>query len=726
MGNALEWVLRWASGVGNDPMVSKSKKHQRDCPVLGRMITSAECGAGRGSAYACPVECPFFPFTPANYDQHSEIESRLVSKTYERASRLMSPAERERMLDELEDRQGDEVLANHSRFAWLYHWERDAEGLTFGERWLADRTSGLSNDERVLLAGVNQSRPAVFEVERILDDQMVEGVDLLDGRRLRIIDRGTASSVPRYSVLLIWHYPMPHYDRISGGGYFVPEVQEMAAVDVVREVIRHLGGPSDPDGERRWLAQNFARTCDALGAVQSARWQDAMSAIDARFMKTDYRLLRGEGLDSVLAKHPDVNPEPPTDDEVEEGFEQGYVWFDQPSAEKDDQLALPLSEDRNLGLGHTVLGRVLLGRERVRIEAMSSARHQDLRARFERLAAGRVEFLIERSEDLGAQTLGRSAARFDASLVPPRLLENPQRIQLASQRVLPDEDSAEEPMLVVLKRQYAAFPDEPIPWLDHRTPRAAVSDPALRPKLVSLLKAHIRGLDRRRRTEGLDFDLNPLLAELGLHELISEPPPPGLVDDEDFEDEDFEDELDGLQALKELGGELAPAPTSAALTERDIDRRLAAMHRAHPDHDSAADAFETYFPALFGMAREATQSVLDDDFFPFLELLLVRAGFVLLPASGVPPRLNFERIFRGFALEFAEISTLVLDKKKPATAMEHWVVDSPQPVVVQDLAGVLTSMTEQQRRKDRPTSEATLAILAFVKAFVAEYSRALA
>ncbi len=95
--------------------VSKSKKHLRACPVLGRDITSAECGEGRGSVNACPAECPFFPFTPANYDQHGEIESRLISKTYDRATKLMSPAERERMLDEIENQQGNEVLANHSR-----------------------------------------------------------------------------------------------------------------------------------------------------------------------------------------------------------------------------------------------------------------------------------------------------------------------------------------------------------------------------------------------------------------------------------------------------------------------------------------------------------------------------------------------------------------------------------------------------------------------------------
>jgi hypothetical protein len=721
--------LRGGWREANDSRVSKSKKHLRDCPVLGRAITSAECGTGRGSAYACPTECPFFPFTPANYDQHGEIESRLIQKTYERAARLMSPAERERMLDEIAEQKGDAVLANHSRFAWLYHWERDAEGRTFGERWLADRTSGLSNDERVLLAGINQSRPVVFEVQRILDEQMVEGVDLLDGQPLRIIDRGTAGTVGRYCVLLVWCYPMAHYERTSGGGLFVPEVQEVEPVAVVREVIRHLGGPSDPAGERRWLAQNFARTCEALGAVQSARWQDTVSAIDARYAKTDYRLLRGARLETLLAKHPDVKPESVSDEEAEQGFADGYIWLDRPPAEEAGQLALPLPPGPKVALGETVLGRVLLGRERVRIEAMSGARHQDLRARFERLAAGCVEFLGERLDDLGAQTLGRRAVDFDASLVPPRLLENPQRLHFASQRVLPIEGSAEETMLFAFQRQYAAFLDEPIPWLDHHTPRAAATDPALRPKLVSLLKTHIRDLDRRRRTEGLDLDLNPILAELGLHELISEPPSLGFADDDeddDLLDDEFDSDLSGLQALADLGGDLGTERSIPALSERDVDRRLAAMHRKYPDPDSATDIVERDFPSLLDLAWEATRSALDDRSFPYLEVLIVRACHVLKPAGGPAPRLKLERIGRGFAVEFAQISAIALEKRQPADAMESWLMDTPQLVVMQDLAGVLTSITERSRRKDRPSTEAALVILAFLKSLVAELSRALA
>jgi len=457
----------------------------------------------------------------------------------------MNAAERESMIRALDDSDGatDEVLVNHARFAWRYHWQRDAQGRTFGERWLADKASGLNNDERVLLAGMNAMRPVLIEVHRILDEQTIEGVDLLDGRALRILDRAHATAVVRYSAVLTWVYPMPHYERTSGGALFIPEVQGMAPEEIVREVIRHLSGPADPVGERAWLAQHFARTCEALGAVQLARWQDAMSGMDARYTKTDYRVRNPARLCAQLARRKDVREEEgPLTEEQAQGFEKEYVWLKEAVAAEPGQLALPLMGKGKVAAGPLVLGRILVGPKRVRIEAMTRARHHELRARFERLAAGQVEFLGERADDLGAQTFARSAPPFDAALVPPRLRESPPQLALSTHRVAVTGGDHQPSLLEALRHQYATFLDEPLLGLDGRTPRAAAADPALRPRLVSLMKTHIRGADSRRRKEGLDLDLNPMLAELGLHELISEPPPLGFgageMDEEDELDEE--------------------------------------------------------------------------------------------------------------------------------------------------------------------------------------------
>lgn len=79
----------------------------------------------------------------------------------------------------------------------------------------------------------------------------------------------------------------------------------------------------------------------------------------------------------------------------------------------------------------------------------------------------------------------------------------------------------------------ATLADTALAALDGMSPRAAAADPALRPRLLAWMKGRICQLDALRRTRGLDLDLNPLLAELGLDELILPPPPLGIVEEEE-------------------------------------------------------------------------------------------------------------------------------------------------------------------------------------------------
>lgn len=689
---------------------------------MGHAITAAECGTTRGSARACPVECPFFPFTPANYDQHGEIESRLIQKTYERAAWLMTDAQREKMLRVLDDTAGDEVLVNHARFAWLYHIERDADGRTFGDRWLADRTGGLTNDERVLLGGMNRMRPVVFEVWRILDEQTVEGIDLLDGSALRVVDRSTAGSVSRFAVLLMWAYPMPHYERSSGGAMVVPDVEGVEPVEVVREVVRHLGGPRDPDGERAWLAEHFARACDALGAVKLARWQRSMEQIDARYTKTDYRPVKAARLLPLIGKRKDVLPEPMTDEEAALGFEIAFAWIDDGQKTEPGQMPLPLPGGaEQLFAGPTLLGRVLIGRERVRVEAMNGKRHRELRARFERVAGGMVEFIGERADDLAKQRSLDQIPPFDPALVPPRLIEKVERMVIAAQPVRIEDSDTTGAALEVVRRQYAHFADSPNGWLDDRTPRAAAADPALRPRLVALMKHHICGLDRQRREEGLDIDLNPLLAELGLHELISTPPPLGVAADEPLDLDLDDDDLALLDELERAG----PHATMPPLSEKTIDLRLNQMLARYPHFTDATDAADAAFPGLFDFAWAITEKLLDDAEYDFLEMLLTRACHVLKPPGARSVRLEIDRIAGGLAAAFAQSAEIAI-KGKGVQALERWVADGPQPAVMIDLVGTLFVGSENLPRKERPREEAILTILAFLKAATAEISRAAA
>jgi len=60
-----------------------------------------------------------------------------------------------------------------------------------------------------------------------------------------------------------------------------------------------------------------------------------------------------------------------------------------------------------------------------------------------------------------------------------------------------DEYSAQLRMQLTLE-----LPDTPIPALDGRTPREAAAIPSLRPKLLHIMKGHVRALDEGNLRSG--------------------------------------------------------------------------------------------------------------------------------------------------------------------------------------------------------------------------------
>ena len=69
------------------------------------------------------------------------------------------------------------------------------------------------------------------------------------------------------------------------------------------------------------------------------------------------------------------------------------------------------------------------------------------------------------------------------------------------------------------KRHYTIFIDDKIPALDNMTPRAAAIDPQMRPKLIELMKQHLKGIEKENKDRGLDLNIDWVLDELLLGEL---------------------------------------------------------------------------------------------------------------------------------------------------------------------------------------------------------------
>ena len=637
----------------------------RECPAAGRPIEAYECAAGRHTTYACPEACPFNLFATASYPKFQEIEHSADEKCF--AWVMEHAADRAQFEADLRRLVGDQPSAGYfHRLAWHGVYRVGPSGDTCLGEWAKAGFAGLSADERVLMRGRMRMQPAMLEVHRILDDQRVEVVDLLDPQRgsFVIVDRGFARQVVRFEVCSGHIVPLPHYTRLLGTCALIPNFHPLAPEEVIREIIRHLGGPGDNAGRRAWLAEHYERFDAALMAVALARRRAMFDALDGQFGKAAYALAQPAAECSArLATVPEIAEESLTAAERREGFTAGRVWF----------AGAADAEKQQVGEG-AVMGRILLGPTHWRLEALGAGRLARFRERFEQLMGPRVAFKGERRDDIGAR-LRMNEPAFDPALVPPTLLRDTPKLMVTSNRVavppgtVPDNAAAAG---IIYDRQQGIL-DEPIPALDNKTPRAAASDPALRPQLVRWLKFWISQTDRQNLETGRSDDTNWMVRELGLTEILFEPPPPrprqapgGGVADE------TEDDLPPYLTL----------PDPPALPDRPWTKPEAAevMDRAiktfSPVSDAADYFSELQYP-LFPDLDDVLGEVLEDNEITCLCQVVSWVVLCYAPRGTCPPEVFPEDLEDNLGRRLAEVTGWRPEDFE--AAFSGWLERSRQP-----------------------------------------------
>jgi hypothetical protein len=537
---------------------------KRFCPAIDNPITPVECGERRISMYSCPAHCPHNPFGPANYDQLLRLDAELQQKCFERLFHFAPDRDSiERCLQEARRDRSRHALT--ARVNWETYFRPHAEGRTLIQAWEHEGFSGLKNDERVVLRARTQLRVALLEVQQIPDLETVEVIDLLASDRTPFIvrDRKLAASAVRFMTLLTWTHPMPHYWLAFGSAIELPDNESYEPLEVVTEIIRHLHGPTDEAGMRLWLAENFARFDHAMLAV-SVIWRRQMFATtDAKLGRAVYELRRPFAeCTTLLDDSPEVEDDALTEGERAEGFADVRIWLDPEQSPKGSQA----------DTSPVILGRILLGQSHWRLEAFGAVSLEKLRKQFEMRFGDRVRFTGERLDDLAASMVEKEP-KIDESLVPPRLRETASRVQFSVKRIQrPIQPKSLEEMGADWTAAYdRAWLDAPVPAFDGKTPRAAAQDPALRPKLIRLLKSRIRSNDQRNLQSGGHADINWMLRELGIHEILFNPPPPRpLLEEETDSDNELSLEADEFGEVPGADLPFAPPPPALPFTEDQI------------------------------------------------------------------------------------------------------------------------------------------------------------
>lgn len=667
--------------------MSKASK-RRQCPAVKREITAAECGENRGSRYECPADCAYSLLAPANYVQLLELEGAVDKKCMDlmREEARKSPALDKAQQKAYADRSPHAI---HAFFEKHLFFQRDSAGLTLSEKWLRDPE--FKNDERVLLRAKMQTRVALLEIHRIIDDLRIEAVDLLCAEPKTIVlqDRSLAATVGRFAAGLVWIYPLPHYWRLSGTAIILPELGQFEADEIVKEIVRHLGGPTTEIELRLWLAEHFVRFDEALRATSTARQMQMFAGLDAQFGKAVYELRASFGecrdkLDEVS----EVATDNLTPGERDEGFAEGRIWF----AEKDAA---------KFGSARPALGRLLLGQSHCRIEAIGAERLARLREQFEKIMGSSVRFTGELRDDLAAR-LAEKRPKIEESLVPPSLLEQPQKILLSSSRVeapvsgKTTKDLEHELFL----EQDRAFLDDSIPTLDGRTPREAARDPALRSKLVRLMKQRVRAQDERNLETGQVYDLNWMLRELGLDEIIFDPPPLRAPRETTL-DADSPGEGDDYGGAVVLPA--APRLPAKPFSVKEAADRLEDAMIEFDTAQEALDELDAGRSLFIDDAWSVVANMLESREFDVVVPFLIEIRFALVPVGFKEPRLNFDRLCDSFDQGIRKlVEALKAPANKPPPSL---FLSARQPALSELIVGQFLNAVLDMPRKIQPRLE---------------------
>lgn len=695
--------------------MSKASK-QRHCPVLDQTITPADCGVARHSRHACPADCAFNPFAPANYEALLASEDALDTQTLRRLA--ADEPEAPRAIAEMARENSGHGF--HAATVWRLFFRPDARGRTFAARWSEAGLPGLKNDQRVLLRGKMQMRVALLEFQQVLDGGTLEAVDLLDPVRpvLRIRDRQSAARMTRFATVLTWVYPLPHFWRMSGTGLVLPDLITIPAEEAILEWIGHLGGPVGPGPARAlWLAENFCRIDEAVAATALERRRLMFSGMDAQFGVATYTLeAPWKKCRDTLLRDPDVVTEALSEEEKQESFREACVWLG-PEADS-GMMATPAG-------GRQMRGRVLFAAKTARLEAMGQARLAALRRDFEARLGPLARFTAERRDDLGGRMAGEEPAA-DVALVPPRLLRQPPQIDLQSSRLpAPPPGTSPEEVTAWLKIEFRRrMLEEPIPALAGLTPRQAAADPRQRPALLQLMKNHVRQLDQDNLETGRTDDINALLRELGLHE-IDFPPPPVRTRPEPMgeAENEFADEADGFPSLPvESARPPAPVLTGPPL---DLDEALDRLQGVMDSLDSAGaglDELDRSGSTLMDNVDQLTGDWLSDNEFNFFVTFALQSWFALVPRGVRAPVLRLP-VMQANVAEGERL--LRAGGPDAANAPEHLCGGCRQPALLQALMTGIMAGAKKMPPKMRPSPQGVVGMLLALRALLDELDHAL-
>ncbi len=494
------------------------RRGKRWCSALEVSLCPQCCAARRGVEIECSADCSFSPFAVAGYDLWLKLDDRITPKLLKRVVEEVGADHLKNVADKFIAAMGDELIDPGFAFNLAVHKcllvERDESGKTVADRWELKDWTGLRGDEALMMRYRRKSFVTVIEIQKTLDHQTLECVDLLaeDPRPFVLIDRSMAARSVRFTRLLIWLTHYPHFSRPGGIGYEIPDIIRNEFMDLVGEMSGKRGKGFKESAAKAWLAENLSELIPRLFEWPREKMQTLFRSMDSHQCVATYLFDRDrETIARVLEEKPDFDWDDREPEDEDPPGTDYYRWLRAGESREIEKRMHPAFRHESDSEGVGILGNLKLREDCLIFEAFSKQKYQFGKKMLKKYFGETLSFQKEKIVDIARQVADEIENRDWPERQPEREKPRPDSI--------PPEIKAR-----IIKehhlRFYRRFLDEGVPALNGLTPRAAAKNARTRGMLLELMKRHLHGLETRNREDGLDLNIDFVLRELGLDELL--------------------------------------------------------------------------------------------------------------------------------------------------------------------------------------------------------------
>jgi hypothetical protein len=484
------------------------KTGKRNCPALETAICSRCCGTKRVSEITCVPECEYNTFGTKAIEAFRDLDNNLFNNLllpYFRDNGIVSIQEVNRLRNESS---GEMDFTNKAHVFFhmrLFH-ELQPNGKTVFENWHNNGFEKLSHDCQLLLEYKSKAMPTIIELQKNIDANFIECIDIFDKERgsfLLLDPVISQEQFPRFTRVMAWLEDYPVFSRLSAHCETLPDMCANRFIEEIEHFAQEPPYCHAKFPEKQYIFENFEECLLRPLEITEQAANEMLANLDFKTCLAAYDMGNNrEKVLEIILSLPDFSENP-------DAANSGEIYFDwlrrgKSKAIEDNMPEAFRFDDNSEQIG--ILGNIIIKENNLLLETRSEQKFEFAKQIAQEHFGDMITLEKEIVQDI-AKELQNEDSRFDYTGQDAKNDEIPPEIY-------------QELMHKFMDEHYHKFIDGSIPMLDGYTPRQAAKNPQLRPKLLELMKEHIRNNETLASNDDREaYDLSWVLDELGLDEL---------------------------------------------------------------------------------------------------------------------------------------------------------------------------------------------------------------